>query len=101
VNAGFGTVESNYEQSVAILDTTRASLRIPGAADEIFRRDVLLGDRVFRRWSHLYVSFDSLSAPEGGKQDQTGNAIGVYSFSPSIRSDALKPERLIPVRCAS
>src|SRR5580693_5854508 len=45
--------------------------------------------------SRLYVSFDSLSAPNGGKPDTTGNAIGVYRFDAGAA--ALTLERLIPV----
>jgi DNA-binding beta-propeller fold protein YncE len=100
VNAGFGTVESNYEQSVAILDTTTGKLTdYPEPRTEILSPQTYYSGIAFSAdGSHLYVSFDSLSAPEGGKQDQTGNAIGVYRFSPEASgADALKPERLIPV----
>ena len=42
---------------------------------------------------HLYVSLDSLTAPEGGDAKHTGNAIAVYSFANGV----LTPERLIPI----
>ncbi len=100
VNAGFGTVESNYEQSVAILDTATGKLTdYPEPRTEILAPQTYYSGIAFSAdGSHLYVSFDSISAPEGGKEDQTGNAIGVYKFTRGGTSpDALSPERTIPV----
>jgi len=101
VNAGFGTVESNYEQSVAILDTTTGKLTdYPEPRTEILAAQTYYSGIAFSAdGTRLYVSFDSLSAPEGGKEDQTGNAIGVYKFAAGNGSEAatLTPERLIPV----
>src|SRR5581483_12368097 len=100
VNAGFGTVESNYEQSIAILDTTTGQLTdYPEPRTEVTAPQTYYSGIAFSAdGSHLYVSFDSLSAPEGGKPDQTGNAIGVYTFAPEASGqDVLKLERLIPV----
>ncbi|HVT98116.1 MAG TPA: bifunctional YncE family protein/alkaline phosphatase family protein [Acidobacteriaceae bacterium] len=100
VNAGFGTVESNYEQSIAILDTTTGKLTdYPEPRTEVQQPQTYYSGIAFSAdGSHLYVSFDSLSEPEGGKPDETGNAIGVYGFAPEASAtDVLKPERLIPV----
>jgi len=101
VNAGFGTVESNYEQSIAILDTGTGKLTdYPEPRTEIQAPQTYYSGIAFSAdGSHLYVSFDSLSAPEGGKEDQTGNAIGVYKFTAGTGSspDTLTPERTIPV----
>jgi len=95
VNAGYGTPDSDYSQSIAILDTTTNKL-----ADFPDPRTVVGASQTMYSgvaWSldgaHVYVSFDSLSAPEGGEPGQTGNAIAVYSFT----GGALKPERLIPI----
>jgi DNA-binding beta-propeller fold protein YncE len=100
VNAGFGTVESNYEQSIAILDTGTGKLTdYPEPRTDIPAPQTYYSGIAFSSdGSHLYVSFDSISAPEGGKEDQTGNAVGVYKFTPgSSGDDALTPERTIPV----
>ena len=100
VNAGFGTVESNYEQSIAILDTGTGKLTdYPEPRTEILAPQTYYSGIAFSPdGAHLYVSFDSLSAPEGGKPDQTGNAIGVYRFDPTATgAEVLRPERLIPV----
>ena len=42
--------------------------------------------------THLYAAFDSLSAPQGGGPNQTGNAIAVYSVS----DGKLQPQQLLP-----
>ena len=100
VNAGFGTVESNYEQSIAILDTGTGKLTdYPEPKTDVLSPQTYYSGIAFSAdGSHLYVSFDSLSAPEGGKPDQTGNAIGVYKFTPGGTSaDTLVLERTIPV----
>jgi len=100
VNAGFGTVESNYEQSIAILDTGTGKLTdYPEPRTEILAPQTYYSGIAFSAdGSHLYVGFDSISAPEGGKEDQTGNAIAVYKFTPGGSSpDTLTPEGTIPV----
>ena len=98
VNAGFGTVESNYQQSIAILDTGTGKLTdYPEPRTEILSPQTYYSGIAFSAdGSHLYVSFDSLSAPEGGKERQTGNAVGAYKFTPGS-PDVLTAERQIPV----
>ena len=82
VNAGFGTVESNYEQSVAVLDTATGKLTdFPLELTEVLDPQTLYSGIAFSGdGSRLYLSFDSLSQPKGGKADETGNAIGVFRF---------------------
>jgi DNA-binding beta-propeller fold protein YncE len=95
VNSGFGTVESNYSQSIAILDTNNNQLKdFPDARTAVEASQTMYSGVAFSLdGTRLYISFDSLSAPEGGKPDQTGNAIAVYAFTNGI----LTRERLIPV----
>ena len=95
VNAGYGTSDSDYSQSIAILDTTTGKVTdypdqrtVIGAAQTMYSGVAFSLDG-----THLYVSFDSLSAPEGGKAAQTGNALAVYT----VNSGALEPDRLIPI----
>jgi len=106
VNAGYGTVESNYSQSVAILDT-KSGEGGNGASKEPVKvadfpdtrtatgtaQTMYSGIAFSLDGTHLYVSLSSLSAPEGGDATHTGNAIAVYSFA----NGELKPERLIPI----
>ena len=70
VNAGFGTFESNYEQSIAILDIGTGKLTdYPEPRTEVLAPQTYYSGIAFSAdGSHLYVSFDSISAPEGGKQ---------------------------------
>ena len=95
VNAGYGTPDSDYSQSVAILDTTANKLSdFPDPRVVINAQQTMYSGVAFSLdGSHVYVSFDSLSAPEGGKPNQTGNAIAVYTLA----DGALKPDRLIPI----
>ena len=95
VNAGFGTVESDYEQSIAILDTTSSKVTdYPIPLTDVLQPQTLYSGIAFSAdGSHLYVSFDSISEPTGGKPDETGNAIGVYLFT----GTELTLDRTIPV----
>jgi DNA-binding beta-propeller fold protein YncE len=95
VNAGFGTVESDYQQSIAILDTSTGKLAdYPIPLTDVLQPQTLYSGIAFSvDGSHLYVSFDSISEPTGGKPDETGNAIGVYLFTGS----GLTMDRTIPV----
>lgn len=96
VNAGFGTAESDYRQSIAILDTTTGKLSdypesrttVRDSAQTLYSGLAFSSDG-----AHLYASLDSLSQPEGGDANHTGNAIAVYSFTDS----ALTPERVISI----
>ena len=102
VNAGYGTVESNYEQSIAILDTAGDAANKDAGKPSDFpdartgggaAQTMYSGIAFSLDGSHLYVSLDSLSSPQGGDANHTGNAIAVYSFA----NGELKPERLIPI----
>jgi DNA-binding beta-propeller fold protein YncE len=95
VNAGYGTFESKYQQSIAILDTTTGKVTdfpeartAPGMPQTLFSGLAFSPD-----CTHVYAAFDSLTAPEGNQKDATGNAIAVYSF----KDGSLGPEKLLPV----
>jgi DNA-binding beta-propeller fold protein YncE len=101
LNAGFGTAPSHYEQSVLVVDLrTGQQVDFPDArtllrsAHQTFYQGLA--------WSgdgkHLYASLASLTAPEGGKPGETGNAIAVYDFSEGAEATPhLTPVRLIPI----
>ena len=95
LNGGFGTFESQYDQSIAVLNTKTGELTdfpeprtASGMPQMLYQGLAFSGDG-----RHLYASFDSLTAPEGGKANQTGNAIAVYRFE----QGRVAPERLIPI----
>ncbi len=95
VNAGYGTAESDYEQSIALLDNTTGTLAdFPEARTGIRAAQTLYNGLAWSADSrHLYASLDSISAPLGGKLDQTGNAIAVYR----VEGGKVSPERLLPI----
>jgi DNA-binding beta-propeller fold protein YncE len=94
VNAGYGTYESLYEQSLAVLDTQTGVLtdfpdaRTLGSAA---KQTLYSGLAFSRDGSHLYASMGSTSDPLGDGKDKTGSGIVVYSFA----AGKITPERLI------
>jgi glucose/arabinose dehydrogenase len=82
VNAGFGTFESQYEQSLAVLDTQTGTLTdFPDARTLVEAKQTLYAGLAFSRdGAHLYASLGSTSNPLGGGKNQTGSAVVVYSF---------------------
>ncbi len=93
VNDGYGTYESKYDQSLAVLDTQTGKLTdFPDARTPLGARQTLYSGLAFSRdGRHVYASMASLTNPTGGGKDAVGNGIAVYSFS----DGALTPERLI------
>ncbi|HZD78027.1 MAG TPA: beta-propeller fold lactonase family protein [Acidobacteriaceae bacterium] len=95
LNAGYGTYESKYQQSIAVLDTSTGKVTdfpeartAPGMPQTLYQGLAFSSDG-----THLYASFDSLSAPVPSKPGQTGNAIAVYR----IDAGQVVPERLISI----
>ncbi len=95
VNAGFGTFESRYQQSIAVLDIKTGEVTdfpeprtAPGLPQTLYS-----GLAFGKDGTHLYAVFDSLTVPEGNQQGATGNAIAVYNFS----DGKVTPQQLLPV----
>jgi YVTN family beta-propeller protein len=95
VNAGYGTFESQYEQSLAVLDTaTGVVTDFPDSRTTVSARQTLYSGLAFSRdGSHIYASIGSMTDPLGGGKDQTGSGVLVYSFV----AGKVAPERLIPL----
>jgi DNA-binding beta-propeller fold protein YncE len=95
VNAGFGTYESKYEQSLAVVDTqTGAVADFPDARTLAGAKQTLYSGLAFSRdGSHLYVSLGSTTDPLGQDKDTTGSGVVVYSF----KDGKIAPERIIPL----
>jgi DNA-binding beta-propeller fold protein YncE len=95
VNAGYGTFESQYEQSLAVLDTQTGVLadfpdaRTPGNA----RQTLYSGLAFSRDGSHVYANMGSTSDPLGRGKNATGSGVVVYSF----KEGKIAPERLMPL----
>ncbi len=105
VNAGYGTFESRYMQSIAVVDTATGKLTdFPDDRTGPQAQQTLYSGLAFSAdGRHLYAGIGSLTAPEGKPLDAggastsartaTGNVVAVYSFN----AGALAPERTIPV----
>jgi YVTN family beta-propeller protein len=95
VNAGYGTFESQYEQSLAVLDTaTGVVTDFPDSRTTVSARQTLYSGLAFSRdGNHIYASIGSMTDPLGGGKDHTGSGVLVYSFV----AGKVAPERLIPL----
>jgi len=96
VNAGFGTAESNYEQSLAVLDTQNGAVTdFPDdrTLAQTARQTLYSGLAFSRDGSHLYASMGSLTDPVGDGKDKTGSGVVVYSFAVG----KIAQERFIPL----
>lgn len=94
VNAGYGTYESEYKQSLAVLDTRTGKVTDFPDDRTLARtaKQTLYSGLVFSRdGAHVYVSMGSLTDPVGEKRGDTGSGIVVYSFN----GGAIVPERFI------
>ena len=96
VNAGYGTFESQYEQSLAVLDTQTGVLTdFPDARTlpQLAKQTLYSGLAFSREGNHLYASMGSTSDPLGDGKDKTGSGVVVYRFT----AGKIAPERLIPL----
>ncbi len=82
VNAGYGTYESQYYQSLAVLDTTTGVVtdfpddRTPARAKQtLYSGLAFSGDG-----KHLYASMGSATNPVGDGKANTGSGVTVYGF---------------------
>jgi YVTN family beta-propeller protein len=94
VNAGFGTFESKYEQSLAVLNTqTNALADFPDdrTVPRTDKQTLYSGLAFSRDGKHIYASMASLTDPLGGVKNSTGSGVVIYSFS----DGKIAPERMI------
>jgi DNA-binding beta-propeller fold protein YncE len=94
VNAGYGTFESNYEQSLAVFDTKTGKLTdFPDERTQvrISKQTLYSGLEFSRDGKYIYASIASLSNPQGGAKNSVGSGILVYSFI----DGRIAPERMI------
>jgi DNA-binding beta-propeller fold protein YncE len=93
VNAGYGTFESQYDQSLAMLDTQTGALAdFPDARTLVHAKQTLYSGLAFSRdGRHIYASMASMTDPKGDGALDTGSGIAVYRFA----AGKIAPERLI------
>ncbi len=84
LNNGFGTRESHYDQSIAVLDLATHQLRdFPDprlSGQDRARQTYFVGLAFSPDGSKLYASMASLTDPTGKHPGDTGNGIAVYRF---------------------
>ncbi|HKW27179.1 MAG TPA: hypothetical protein VJN48_15445 [Terriglobales bacterium] len=82
LNAGFGTAESHYRQSVAVLDLQSNQLTdFPDARlGPHARQAIFLGLAFSPDGRRLYATVGSMTDPNGRQPGDTGNGIIVYGF---------------------
>ena len=95
VNTGYGTFESKYEQSLAVMDTqTGKVMDFPDARTSTRDRQTLYSGLAFSGdGKHVYASMASLTDPMGNGKGNTGNGVAVYSFD----AGKIAPERIISI----
>jgi DNA-binding beta-propeller fold protein YncE len=112
VNAGYGTFESKYEQSLAVMDTrTGKVMDFPDDRTGTRDRQTLYSGLAFSAdGKHVYASMASLTAPVAGQAPPSrwqgggdrvatpraapvGNGIAAYSFD----EGKIAPDRVIPI----
>jgi DNA-binding beta-propeller fold protein YncE len=84
VNAGYGTYESQYKQSIAVLDTqtgTVADFPDDRTLARVAKQILYSGLAFSRDGRHLYASIGSITDPLGGGKNATGSGVLVYSFT--------------------
>ena len=82
VNAGYGTFESNYMQSLAVMDTTTGTVAdFPDDRTSLKSKQTLYSGLAFSGdGKHIYASMGSESDPLGEKDGNTGSGVVVYGF---------------------
>jgi DNA-binding beta-propeller fold protein YncE len=95
VNAGYGTYESRYMQSLAVLDTT--SGKIADFSDDrtpLRAKQTLYSGLAFSPdGRHVYASMASLTDPLGKQAGDTGSGVVVYDF----RDGTVKADKLLKI----
>src|ERR1700723_1199568 len=82
VNAGYGTFESNYMQSLAVMDTRTGALAdFPDDRTSLRAKQTLYSGLAFSRdGKHIYASMGSETDPLGQGEAVTGSGVGGYGF---------------------
>jgi DNA-binding beta-propeller fold protein YncE len=86
LNAGYGTLESNYAQSLAVMDTQSGAVRDfpdarvgPGATQTFFSGLAFSADG-----TKVYASLASSTDPVGDGEKKAGDGIVVYGFAEGV-----------------
>ncbi len=99
INAGYGTFESGYMQSLSVIDSKDGGVRdFPDARTFLKSQQTLFSGLAFSPdGTHLYASMASLSDPAGSQANSTGSGVAVYGFSGGVPT----PERFFKLPAVS
>jgi DNA-binding beta-propeller fold protein YncE len=86
LNAGYGTYESGYAQSLAVMDTQTGAVKdFPDArVGESAAQTFFSGLAFSADGTKVYASLASSSAPVGDGAKKTGNGVVVYGFADGV-----------------
>jgi len=95
VNAGYGTFESGYMQSLAVLDTQTGMVAdFPDKRTLVGAKQTLYSGLAFSRdGKHVYASMGSTTDPVGDGAKKVGNGVVVFGFS----EGKIVPERMLKI----
>ncbi len=95
VNAGYGTFESKYMQSLAVMDTQTGRIEdFPDDRTPIRAKQTLYSGLAFSRdGKHVYASMGSLVDPVGKGEGDAGSGVVVYGFD----GGKITAERMIKI----
>ncbi|MGO9931730.1 MAG: YncE family protein, partial [Steroidobacteraceae bacterium] len=95
LNAGYGTFESGYMQSLAVIDARSGAVRdFPEPRTLLNTRQAFFAGLAFSTdGTRVYASLASSTDLQGDGHQNTGNGIVVYAFS----DGELKPDRFLPL----
>jgi YVTN family beta-propeller protein len=93
LNNGYGTAESKFQQSIALLDLASNQLRdFPDPRLALHaRQSFFLGLAWSSDGGNLYASMASLTDPDGHKPGDTGNGVAIYR----LQNGTLRAERFL------
>src|SRR5882757_10684508 len=99
VNAGYGTFESGYMQSLAVIDTrTGAVADFPDDRTGPKSKQTLYSGLAFSRdGKHVYASMGSETDPLGSADGNTGSGVVVYGFSSDAGGGKISRERMMKI----
>jgi DNA-binding beta-propeller fold protein YncE len=99
VNAGYGTYESQYYESLAVLDTKTGVLTdYPDDRTGVKSKQTLYSGLAFSGdGRHLYASMGSETDPVGNWKEVTGSGVVVYGFDGAATGKQIVREKMLSV----
>ncbi len=100
LNAGYGTAESDYMQSLSVLNTSTGEVQdVPDASVSLHAPQTFFSGLAFSSdGARVYASLGSTSKPEGDGGRAKGNGIVVFSFAEGVlKTQGLLKLPLVPL----